>query len=162
MLTGIIMRHTAMLNIMENWCTLTTGRRELKQSLSPHKHSSSLVNMFVGLVIQIRTSCPSLHPSLNAAGLSPSLFLWLAGYYCFSLHSSRFRSSTWQRLAEPSVERLSLSELLDWSMRRDPLWPILTPAHLKAIDRRLGIIINTVQQCIDQHGREKVIVDNWP
>ena len=90
--------------------------------------------------------------------LSPSL----AGCYWFSHYTCRFRSSTWQRLAELSVERLSLSELLDRSMRRDPLWPILTPAHLKAIDRRLGIITSAVQKCIEQYGRETVIVDNWP
>ena len=60
------------------------------------------------------------------------------------------------------MERLSLSKLLDESMRRDPLWPILTRPHLKAIDRRLDIVIRAVEHCIEQYGRNRVIVDKWP
>ena len=104
--------------------------------------------------------CPSLHRSCSAVGESLPPSFYHPASHGFSHH--RFRSSTWQRLAELSVERLSLSELLDRSMRRDPLWPILTPAHLKAIDRRLAIVINAVVKCIEQHGRDTVIVDNWP
>lgn len=106
--------------------------------------------------------CPSLPLSLSAVGQSLSLSLCLTCCQFNISYIFRFRSSTWQRLAKLSVERESLSELLDRSMRRDPLWPILTPAHLKAIDRRLATIINAVQKCIEQHGRDTVIVDNWP
>ncbi len=122
--------------------------------------------LFIIIIMSLRFGNPdhdemSILAPLTQCCRSVSLSLICCLFYCFP-NIFRFRSSTWQRLAELSVERVSLSELLDRSMRRDPLWPILTPLHLKAIDRRLAIIVNAVQKCIEQHGRDTVIVDNWP
>ena len=55
----------------------------------------------------------------------------------------------------------SLSEVLDRSLRRDPLWPILTQDHLRAIDRRLKTIMQVVDGCIKKHGKDETIVDTW-
>ena len=71
------------------------------------------------------------------------------------------RQSTWERLQQFVQSGQSLSGVLDDSLRRDPLYPILTAQHLEAIDRRYAIIMGTVEQCIARHGRETVLVDMW-
>lgn len=74
----------------------------------------------------------------------------------------RVRRSTWDRLEEFSATRgAKLSEVLEASLQRDPLSPILTHAHLNAIDRRLQLIMTAIRGCVDRHSREVVIVDGW-
>ena len=51
-----------------------------------------------------------------------------------------------------------LSQLLDSSLKRDPLYPILTTANLNAVDRRHSILIKEVEECIKSRGREKALV----
>lgn len=75
------------------------------------------------------------------------------------LFSHRLRNSTWLRLL--SLRREGLSPLLDKSLQRDPLYPIITPDHLIAIDRRLDKLIDLVQQCIDKHGSNAVLFNTW-
>ncbi len=71
----------------------------------------------------------------------------------------RLRSSTWIRLQ--SVFKAPLSMLLDNSMQRDVIYPILSNGHLEAIDRRLLEIIRTIEHCILTHGEHKVLFDVW-
>ncbi len=72
----------------------------------------------------------------------------------------RLRNSTWSKL-NFLHENGPLSEVLDRSLRRDPVYPILTQEHLTAIDRRLSIVIHTVHQCIQSLSRDTVIVSSW-
>lgn len=46
-------------------------------------------------------------------------------------------------------------------MKRDPLSPILTRPHLEAIDRRLHIIMATIEDCMTRQGKDTVLVDSW-
>lgn len=55
----------------------------------------------------------------------------------------------------------TLSQILDRSLRRDPIYPILSADHLVAIDRRLVIVVAAVRQCIDSQGSNTVLVDSW-
>lgn len=71
----------------------------------------------------------------------------------------RLRNSTWTELLD--LHNKGLSKLLDSSLKRDPLYPILTSDHLKAIDRRLNIILDLVRDCIKHHGANKVLFKNW-
>ena len=53
-----------------------------------------------------------------------------------------------------------LSDLLRQSLSFDLLTPVLTEAHLLSMDRRLRIVLQTVDKCIQEHGTEYVLVDN--
>lgn len=53
---------------------------------------------------------------------------------------------------------MSLSELLRKATENDPVSPVLSDPHFKAIDRRLKIIINTVNKCLEDHGEERVLI----
>jgi hypothetical protein len=74
----------------------------------------------------------------------------------------RVRESTWERVQELLNAELNLSRQLDLSLRRDPVYPILSSPHLDAIDRRLTIIDKAIRKCIRTHGRDTVIITNWP
>ena len=74
----------------------------------------------------------------------------------------RVRRSTWERLKSLSLPgRKPLSHVLNESMRRDPLYPILTQPHLNAIDRRLSIIMAAIEKCITWQSVNTVVVDSW-
>ena len=79
-----------------------------------------------------------------------------------TLCHNRLRSSIWEKLQslENSNEG-TLSQILDRSLRRDPLYPILSADHLAAIDRRLVTVMSAVRQCIDSQGNNTVVVDSW-
>lgn len=58
-----------------------------------------------------------------------------------------------------------LSDRMRRSLSRDSLTtraPILTEAHLFALDRRVRIILNTIHKCIQDNGsrHHKVVVDD--
>lgn len=42
-----------------------------------------------------------------------------------------------------------LSQALKESMANDPLYPVLWEPHFVAIDRRVGIILQTIRNCIN-------------
>lgn len=44
-----------------------------------------------------------------------------------------------------------LSQLMRESMVGDPVASVLWEPHLTALDRRVNIILNTVQRCIETH-----------
>ena len=70
----------------------------------------------------------------------------------------RLRNSTWSVL-QSVAKGPYLSNILDSSMKRDVLYPILTTDHLQAIDRRLNDILRTVEHCVMTHGQNIVLVD---
>ncbi|XP_053511583.1 pseudokinase FAM20A isoform X1 [Artibeus jamaicensis] len=51
-----------------------------------------------------------------------------------------------------------LSDVMRESLLADQLAPVLTEPHLLALDRRLQIILRTVQGCVEAHGEHSVIV----
>ncbi|KAI8518561.1 Glycosaminoglycan xylosylkinase [Branchiostoma belcheri] len=70
----------------------------------------------------------------------------------------KLRSTTWERMKLLTGDRLS--QLLRKSLAHDPIAPVLTEAHLSAMDRRLLTAIDMVQGCIDENGRDNVLVDD--
>jgi len=58
-----------------------------------------------------------------------------------------------------------LSDRMRRSLETDPLNPILTEAHLQALDRRIGVVLNQINRCVsgtNDGDREQVIViDGW-
>lgn len=106
------------------------------------------------LVMLVTMRCPSWLPWPNVAGD------WISAC-SVTLHypNYRVRRSTWDRLKFLSAS--SLSEILEASLQRDPLAPILTRPHLEAIDRRLDKTMATIKQCVVQHSQDVVVVDSW-
>ncbi|XP_078691278.1 extracellular serine/threonine protein kinase FAM20C-like [Branchiostoma floridae x Branchiostoma belcheri] len=70
------------------------------------------------------------------------------------------RKSTWARLQLLAREEYRLSDVMRESMQSDPIAPILTEPHLLALDRRLRIILNTVDECIKKKGAENVLLED--
>ena len=68
------------------------------------------------------------------------------------------RYSTFSRLKY--LYNRKFSKLLDESLKNDPLYPILTENHLKAVDRRLLIILNELHKCVDTHFYSQVVIDD--
>ncbi|CAO2645907.1 Pseudokinase FAM20A [Lemmus lemmus] len=52
-----------------------------------------------------------------------------------------------------------LSDVMRESLLEDQLAPVLTEPHLLALDRRLQIVLKTVEDCIDAHGEQRVVAD---
>ncbi|XP_027968676.1 pseudokinase FAM20A isoform X2 [Eumetopias jubatus] len=50
-----------------------------------------------------------------------------------------------------------LSDVMRESLLEDQLSPVLTEPHLLALDRRLQIILQTVERCVEAHGEQNVI-----
>lgn len=44
---------------------------------------------------------------------------------------------------------MSLSEALRIAMANDPIAPILWEPHLKAIDRRVVIVLSAIRECVE-------------
>lgn len=70
----------------------------------------------------------------------------------------RLRLSTWNRFQSIARGKTPLSELLRKATENDPVSPVLSDPHFKAIDRRLKIIINTVNKCIRDYGEKGVLI----
>ena len=68
------------------------------------------------------------------------------------------RYSTYLKLKY--LYKKGFSNLLDESLKNDPLYPILTNDHLKAIDRRLLVILNELNTCINTFKPYEVLVDD--
>lgn len=74
----------------------------------------------------------------------------------------RVRRSTWEHLESLSTSHDgTLAQVLEESLKRDPLHPILSHPHLEAIDRRFLIVMATIQECISEHSASVVVVDSW-
>uniref|UniRef100_F6VRT0 FAM20 C-terminal domain-containing protein n=2 Tax=Monodelphis domestica TaxID=13616 RepID=F6VRT0_MONDO len=59
-----------------------------------------------------------------------------------------------QLLAHPDYR---LSDVMRESLLEDQLSPVLTEPHLLALDRRLQVILKTVEKCIQIHGEQNVV-----
>ncbi|GBM75394.1 Extracellular serine/threonine protein CG31145 [Araneus ventricosus] len=70
---------------------------------------------------------------------------------CCFLHSKTF-----YRLVDLHHDDMKLSMQMCCSLYRDPLNPVLSKAHLEALDRRLQIILHTIRDCIQKHGMNNV------
>ncbi|XP_060685645.1 glycosaminoglycan xylosylkinase isoform X2 [Hemiscyllium ocellatum] len=68
------------------------------------------------------------------------------------------RVSTWNRLNY--LKNGVLSTAMRTAMSHDPINPVLTDAHLDAMDRRLMAVIATIKQCIEQFGTDSVLVED--
>ncbi|XP_065917150.1 glycosaminoglycan xylosylkinase-like isoform X2 [Dysidea avara] len=70
----------------------------------------------------------------------------------------RLRNSTWRILQ--SLQEDGLSGKLDKLLHNDPLYPILTQAHLESLDRRHHTLLDVVNECIKQLGAPSVIIND--
>ncbi|XP_068119686.1 pseudokinase FAM20A [Hyperolius riggenbachi] len=70
------------------------------------------------------------------------------------------KEDTWQRLNLLTLPDYRLSDVMRESLSHDHLTTILTEPHLQALDRRLKIILKVVEDCINAHGEEAVLVKN--
>ncbi|XP_060591166.1 glycosaminoglycan xylosylkinase-like [Ruditapes philippinarum] len=70
----------------------------------------------------------------------------------------RIRESTWLRL-HMYVEGL-LSEVIESVMSTDPIAPVISRHHLRAMDRRLSTIIETVKSCFTVFSVNEVLIKN--
>lgn len=70
-----------------------------------------------------------------------------------------FRSSTFLRLYQ--LDQRGLSQLIAESLRQhEPLPNILIVEHLRAIDRRLKLLFNQLDKCIERFTVDAVIIDD--
>ncbi|XP_069825015.1 extracellular serine/threonine protein kinase FAM20C-like [Dendropsophus ebraccatus] len=72
----------------------------------------------------------------------------------------RIKKSTLQRLELLYTEPYRLSDVMRESLSMDPLTPVLSEAHLLALDRRLSFILNVVRECFKKHGQHRVAYDD--
>lgn len=72
----------------------------------------------------------------------------------------RIKKSTLQRLELLHTEPYRLSDVMRESLSMDPLTPILSEAHLLALDRRLGTILNVARECFKKQGQHQVAYDD--
>ncbi|XP_055497963.1 glycosaminoglycan xylosylkinase [Leucoraja erinacea] len=68
------------------------------------------------------------------------------------------RVSSWNRLNY--LKNGVLSTTMRTAMSHDPISPVLTDAHLEAMDRRLMSVMATIKQCIEQFGTDTVLVED--
>lgn len=75
----------------------------------------------------------------------------------FLLPFSRIRKSTYLRLQLLAKEEFKLSDLMEESLMKDKIAPILYKLHLEAMDRRLRIVLKAVSDCIEKEGYDNVV-----
>lgn len=73
---------------------------------------------------------------------------------------SRVRKSTYQRLQLLAKEEYKLSSLMEESLLRDRLTPILIQPHLQAMDRRLRLVLQVLASCIENEGYVNVVEED--
>lgn len=70
------------------------------------------------------------------------------------------RYSTLKKLLAFQHGKNKLSDTMRKSLSEDELDPILLEPHLHALDRRLGMVLRTVHQCVITHGFTSVVMDD--
>ncbi|XP_014818768.1 PREDICTED: extracellular serine/threonine protein kinase FAM20C-like [Calidris pugnax] len=71
------------------------------------------------------------------------------------------KKSTYLRLQLLATQPYRLSDLLREALATDPLAPVLAEPHLRALDRRLGMVLEVVGRCLARAARsEEVLVDD--
>lgn len=71
---------------------------------------------------------------------------------------SSIRVSTWNRLNY--LKNGVLKSAFKSAMAHDPISPVLSDAHLDALEQRLRSVLATVKQCTDQFGLDTVLVED--
>ncbi|CAB1342363.1 unnamed protein product, partial [Coregonus sp. 'balchen'] len=69
----------------------------------------------------------------------------------------RVRKSTHLRLQLLAKEEYQLSRLMEESLLRDRLHPILIQPHLEAMDRRLRLVLQVLAVCVEKEGYSNVV-----
>ncbi|XP_062859238.1 extracellular serine/threonine protein kinase FAM20C [Trichomycterus rosablanca] len=72
----------------------------------------------------------------------------------------RVKKSTHLRLQLLAKEEYKLSALMQESLQRDSLSPILIKPHLEAMDRRLRLVLQVLADCIEKEGYSSVVEDD--
>ncbi|XP_074512917.1 extracellular serine/threonine protein kinase FAM20C isoform X1 [Sebastes fasciatus] len=72
----------------------------------------------------------------------------------------RVRKSTYLRLQLLAKEEYQLSSLMEESLLRDRLSPILIQRHLQALDRRLRLVLQVLAGCIEKEGLVNVMEED--
>ena len=70
------------------------------------------------------------------------------------------RKSTYLRLQLLAKEEYQLSSLMEESLLRDRLSPILIQRHLHALDRRLRLVLQVLAGCIEKEGYVNVVEED--
>lgn len=73
---------------------------------------------------------------------------------------SRVKKSTYLRLQLLAKEEFRLSSLMEESLLRDRLTPILIQPHLQAMDRRLRLVLQVLASCIENEGYVNVVEED--
>uniref|UniRef100_W5KLK3 FAM20C golgi associated secretory pathway kinase n=1 Tax=Astyanax mexicanus TaxID=7994 RepID=W5KLK3_ASTMX len=79
--------------------------------------------------------------------------------YCLTREQESTRS-TYLRLQLLAKEEYQLSSLMEESLLRDRLTPILIKPHLQALDRRLRLALNVLAECVEKEGYSAVVEDD--
>ncbi|XP_055367000.1 extracellular serine/threonine protein kinase FAM20C isoform X3 [Betta splendens] len=72
----------------------------------------------------------------------------------------RVKKSTYVRLQLLAKEEYQLSSLMEESLLRDRLSPILIHPHLQAMDRRLRLVLQVLAGCIEKDGYVNVVEED--
>uniref|UniRef100_A0A672FPA6 FAM20C golgi associated secretory pathway kinase a n=1 Tax=Salarias fasciatus TaxID=181472 RepID=A0A672FPA6_SALFA len=72
----------------------------------------------------------------------------------------RVRRSTYLRLQLLAKEEYQLSSMMEESLLRDRLSPILIRPHLQAMDRRLRLVLQVLAGCIEKEGHVNVVEED--
>ncbi|KAM8825092.1 extracellular serine/threonine protein kinase FAM20C [Synchiropus picturatus] len=72
----------------------------------------------------------------------------------------RIRKSTYLRLQLLAKEEYQLSLLMEESLLRDRLTPILIRPHLQAMDRRLRLVLEVLAACVEKEGYNSVVEED--
>lgn len=72
----------------------------------------------------------------------------------------RVRKSTYLRLQLLAKEEYQLSSLMEESLLRDRLSPVLIQPHLQAMDRRLRLVLQVLGGCMEKEGYVNVVEED--
>lgn len=72
----------------------------------------------------------------------------------------RIRESTYLWLQLLTKEEFKLSLLMAESLQRDKVAPVLYQLHLEALDQRLHMLLQAVQDCIEKDGMPSVVEED--
>ncbi|XP_072444508.1 extracellular serine/threonine protein kinase FAM20C-like [Chiloscyllium punctatum] len=141
------------------------------QKTSPYKHSSRLLDVMDMTILDFLMGNMDRHhfETFEKFG-NESFILHLDNGRAFGRHSRdepsilaplrqccRIRRGTFLRLQLLATDHYKLSDVMWESLLSDSLTPILSEPHLTALNRRLDTILQTIRDCIQQHGEHTVL-----